>query len=185
MNTELMERSGEREEAVQKATGRELSRPLRVCFVCTGNTCRSPMAAAVANHLAKLELDAYPEPARAAMTPRVEAISAGLAAHEGDPIAANARLALERAGIQPVPAQDYRDHTAHNLPPEIADQCDRIIGMTGEHVMGLLMRFPMYAGKIEGMPEPIPDPYGGDEETYRAALEAITRGVRKLLFEEE
>ena len=155
---------------------------MKILFVCTGNTCRSPRAAAVANHLAKLELDAYPESARAAMTPRVEAISAGLAAQEGEPIAANALLSLEKAGIQPVPAQDYRQHTAHNLPLDIADQCDRIIGMTGEHVMALLMRFPMYAGKITGMPEPIPDPYGGDEETYRTALEAITRGVRELLY---
>ena len=36
------------------------------------------------------------------------------------------------------------------------------------------------AGKITGMPEPVPDPYGGDEAAYRAALETIFRGVKEL-----
>lgn len=182
MQTGLKEARAEREETVAAAERREAepARTLRVCFVCTGNTCRSPMAAAVANHLAKTEREAYPEAMRDALPLRVEAISAGLAANEGEPIARNAVTALEQAGIEPVPAHDYRTHTAHNLPPEIAEQCDLIVGMTGGHVMELLMRFPMCAGKITGMPEPVPDPYGGDEAAYRAALETIFRGVKEL-----
>ena len=165
-----------------KETGREEVHPLRVCFVCTGNTCRSPMAAAVANHLANAPRAALPESMRAHFLPVVEAISAGLAAAEGDPIAPFAVRALEEAGIDPVPAHDYRTHTAHTLPPDVAAQCDLIVGMSGSHVMGLMLRFPGSAGRIVGMPDEIPDPWGGDLETYRKCLAAITEGVKKLLF---
>lgn len=174
---------------VEEKKSREVSRPLRVCFVCTGNTCRSPMAAAVANALAKQAADrtraALPESLRESVTVPVEAISAGLAAVEGDPIAPNAVRALEEAGVEPVPDHDYRTHTAHTLPPDVAEQCDMIVGMSGSHVMGLVMRFPGLAGRVTGMPEEIPDPYGGDAETYRKCLAAITAGVKKLLFPTE
>lgn len=161
---------------------REGARPLRVCFVCTGNTCRSPMAAAVANSIANELRSALPETVRGSVAPSVEAISAGLAAIEGDPIAQNAVAALEEAGITPIPNHDYRTHTAHRLPPEVAEQCDMIVGLSGSHVMGLLMQFPGLAGRIVGMPHEIPDPYGGDLETYRKCLAQIISGVKTLLF---
>ncbi|MDD4774829.1 MAG: hypothetical protein PHZ09_14705, partial [Eubacteriales bacterium] len=61
-----------------------VDRPLRVCFVCTGNTCRSPMAAAVTNHLC---------------AEHVEAISCGLYPDAGMPISTNAVTALQNAAI--------------------------------------------------------------------------------------
>ena len=169
-------------EKQEQKTEREISRPLRVCFVCTGNTCRSPMAAAVANSLANELRNALPEAVRDSASPAVEAISAGLAAIEGDPISPNALRALEEAGVTPVPNHDYRTHTAHRLSPEIAGQCDMIIGLSGSHVMGLMMQFPGLAGKITGMPKDISDPYGGDMETYRRCLSEITESVKTLLF---
>ena len=146
----------------------------RVCFVCTGNTCRSPMAAAVANAMA----------AQGALTgaPTVEAMSAGLYAAEGEPIAQNAVLALEDANIVPVSGRDYHDHTAHTLTAEEAERFDLLIGLGGGHCMELLMRFPQVAQRIVGMPTPISDPYGGSLTVYRQCLEEITRGVRELLF---
>ncbi|MBQ3639714.1 MAG: hypothetical protein II955_04265 [Clostridia bacterium] len=161
---------------------RETSKPLRVCFVCTGNTCRSPMAAAVANSIAGELRAMLPETVRESVSPSVEAISAGLAAIEGEPIAQNAVAALEEAGIAPVPNHDYHTHTAHRLPPEVAEQCDMIVGLSGNHVMGLLMQFPGLAGRIVGMPREIPDPYGGDLDTYRKCLSEIISGVKALLF---
>lgn len=169
-------------ETTERKESREVSRPLRVCFVCTGNTCRSPMAAAVANSLADELRRALPEAVRESVSPTVEAISAGLAAQEGDPISRNAVAALEEAGVAPVPSHDYRTHVAHRLPREVAEQCDMIVGMSGSHVMGLMMQFPELAGRITGMPQEIPDPYGGDLAAYRRCLEAITAGVKTLLF---
>ena len=54
------------------------NRGLKVCFVCTGNTCRSPMAAAVLNQYGK-KYD-------------ISAVSAGLFPHVGDPISENAEI---------------------------------------------------------------------------------------------
>jgi protein-tyrosine-phosphatase len=98
-----------------KTTDGELSRPRTVCFVCTGNTCRSPMAQAVANALAAQALSGFPPSIRKLMKPPVEAFSAGLYANDGEPIAQNAVAALENAGVASVATHDYHAHTAHGL----------------------------------------------------------------------
>lgn len=152
---------------------REASVPRRVCFICTGNTCRSPMAQAVANHLAHAE------------GIEVEAYSAGLYASGGDPIASNAVNALEDAGILPTPRHDYHTHLAHMLTDDEARGYDLLIGMTPTHVLELTMRHPALANRIGCMPYPISDPFGGDSDRYRACLEEIIQGVRELLLAEE
>ena len=150
----------------------------RVCFICTGNTCRSPMAAAVANHLAKQFVQADSgQP--------IEAFSAGLYAMEGEPVATNAVLALEEQGIQPAAAFDYHAHRAHTLQESEAEKFDLLIGLSGQHVMELLLRFPHLANKIIAMPRAIFDPYGGDLILYETCLQQIIDGVKELLFSEE
>lgn len=156
--------------------------PLRVLFVCTGNTCRSPMAEAVARHLLEERRLALPELLRELTVPEFEVSSAGLYAAEGEPITENACKALEAAGIEPLPPRDYRAHRAHRLTAEDAACCDLLVGMTPEHALELMMRFPQIASRVRTMPRPIPDPFGGDEAVYRASLAAITDGVKELLF---
>ena len=170
---------------VNPAGNNETARPLRVCFVCTGNTCRSPMAAAVANALAAEYKNNFPEAVRDCLPLPVEAISAGLAACEGEPIAQNAVLALEEAKVVAVPQHDYHTHVAHMLTPALAAQCDLIVGLSGSHVMGLLMQYPQFAGKITGMPKEISDPYGQSLLVYQTCLAEITEGVKTLLFSAE
>lgn len=152
-------------------------KPRRVCFVCTGNTCRSPMAAAVANALAVHAAEEQKVPQAA-----LEAYSAGLYAAENQPISPLALSALESGGVPAIPGHDYRLHTAHTLTPEEAESFDLLIGLTGRHAMELMMRFPQKAAAVCCMPTDIPDPYGGDAETYRKCLEQIVAGVRSLLF---
>ena len=154
----------------------------RVCFVCTGNTCRSPMAEAVANALAQRGKEILPDAVKDAFVPTVEAISRGLYAADGEPIAENAVLALERAGIEPCPPRDYHDHTACTLTAEVAEGCDLLVGLGAGHVMELIMRFPQMAQRIVCMPTPIADPYGGDAKTYCDCLAQIVEGVKTLLF---
>ena len=89
--TELMQK------AVQTAPHEDGAHVRRVCFVCTGNTCRSPMAEAVTNALARQWIENLPAAVRDAAAPTLEAFSAGLYAAEGEPIAQNAVTALPSA----------------------------------------------------------------------------------------
>ena len=146
----------------------------RICFVCTGNTCRSPMAEAVANACI---FGAQSKPAEV----RAEAFSRGLYAHENEPISRGALDALESAQIPVIEGHDYRKHTAHTLTEQDVASFDLLIGMTASHAMEMMMRFPQAAGRITCMPQQIADPYGGDAETYRACLEQIRACVGQML----
>lgn len=160
----------------------DVNQPKKICFVCTGNTCRSPMAEAVANAWAQKELETLPPSCRALALPSLEAFSAGICANEGAPIAAHAVSALEAAGIPALSNHDYRTHTAHTLTEQDAAEYDLLIGLTREHTMALLFRFPHLASRITVFPSDIPDPYGGSAEDYRICLKHITQGISDMLF---
>ena len=160
----------------------DAQKPLRVCFVCTGNTCRSPMAEAVANELAQSELSSLPQAVRPLAMPRLEAFSAGLMARDGEPIAENAVLALESTDIPAIDGHDYHGHKAHTLIAEEAESYDLLIGLTREHAMGMILRFPHLAKKITVLPCDIADPYGGSLTVYQTCLQQIKEGVSALLF---
>ncbi len=170
---------------LEKAATDTTEKTKRICFVCTGNTCRSPMAAAVANAMAHRELESFPESMRPMMTPSLVAYSAGICAYNGDPIATNAVAALEDANIPAVACLDYHNHTAHTLGEEEAEGYDLLIGLTREHAMALLFRFPHLAQRITVFPSDISDPYGGNSEIYQACLAQITEGIRLGLFDKE
>lgn len=138
----------------------------KVCFVCTGNTCRSPMAAAVYNHLNKGR-DRY-------------AVSMGLYAADGMTISENSALALEEAGIISDRDNPYRDHKAKSCDREALSNCDYIIGISEAHTLELISRFPELASKIYSMPKPISDPWGGDLMVYKACLCEIESGIKEL-----
>lgn len=145
-----------------------------VCFVCTGNTCRSPMAAAAFNHYAKKlgRTDVY-------------AISAGLAANPLRSISENAAKALEGAGIISSEENDYAHHISTQMNENIAAKADKIIGLTSSHTMALISGYPQFASKIFSMPKNIADPFGGDLSVYEACLAQICECVVSLLAEEE
>ena len=170
-----------KEQGVAQTANTESVKPVRICFVCTGNTCRSPMAEAFTRALAQDALARLPDPLRSIAVPLVAATSAGLYPMEGAPISQGACSALEREGIMPTPDHDYHDHCARLIDPCTVENADLLVGMTHGHAMELLLRFPQAASRIVCMPSEIPDPYGGDEEVYRSCLQAIQKGVYTLL----
>jgi protein-tyrosine-phosphatase len=149
-----------------RTSTRNERRSLDVLFVCTGNTCRSPLAAAYFNH-------------RSAAA-GVRAESAGLAAASGRPMAREARQVLAEIGI-PAPETRSRDVT-----PELIGRARLVIAMTRDHAEALRRRFPTAAGKIDtlaraaGAAGDIPDPYGGGIEIYRRCFERMKPALDRL-----
>ena len=152
----------------------ERTRDIRVyCFVCTGNTCRSPMAQAMLNR--------YGAPHG------IFAFSRGIAAAQGAPISENAAKALEGAGIVSEGRNDYKNHRALQFSKEDFERCDGVFAISPSHAASLMFAFPEYAGKIRVLGD-IADPYGGDLERYAACLAQIKEGIKAVfpfIFEDE
>ena len=141
--------------------------PPRVfCFVCSGNTCRSPMAEAAANILFRER--------------GITAVSAGLCVPAPAPISPKAVLALKTRGYLPDEAHDYRRHVARQLDAGIMASVERVYGMTPTHSAAILSAFPEFASKLFPLGVTVPDPYGGDLDTYLAALDTIVSALEKL-----
>lgn len=153
-------------EAVKNVSYTDVSAeaPVTVTFVCTGNTCRSPMAAAVLNHLGK---------------GRYKALSAGISAVTGEPISENSVLALEKAGIPCTPENDYARHRALQICEEIVERSDKVVAISKSHMMALICAFPQHADKITVMPMDIPDPFMQGAAVYEKCLESITECIKE------
>ncbi len=149
-------------EAVKKELPPEEEKIRRVCFVCTGNTCRSPMAAALYNHLHENEPTC--------------AVSAGLCAHEGDPIALNALLALRSRGVLSSDKNNYEAHTATMLTKAIIDASDAVYALTSRHYLSLCTAFPEDIDKFFLLGE-IADPYGASLAVYQQTLTEIEEAL--------
>lgn len=139
-----------------------------VIFVCTGNTCRSPMAAALFNYL-------FPDS-------NFRAASAGLAAY-GECISENALRVLMERGVLPTPANDYTSHVSRTVDRDMLSGADAVIGITASHAMNLMFAFPEFASKISVMPRDISDPFGGDVSVYRRTLEDIESALKEIFAE--
>ena len=155
--------------------------PRKVLFVCTGNTCRSPMAAALLNEMSRPR-EICSASGELCAAPRYTATSAGLYAREGDPITPAAADALRESGIPPRPDNDYTAHRARLVNAALVAEADEIVGLTASHAMQLLMRFPEAASKIRTLPMDISDPFGGDAEVYRTCLAQLRYALELAYF---
>ncbi len=151
------------------------SRMGEILFVCTGNTCRSPMAAALFNHLSCLEQEGATDGRRLIAT------SAGLCADEGAPITKTAVMALEEAQIPSRPGNDYAAHRAQKVTREMVEAAILVVGITARHAFQLTLRYPEHASKITAFPLDISDPFGGDLARYRDCLAELRYGMTLLL----
>ena len=126
-----------------------------VLFVCTGNTCRSPLAAALAR------------------APGVDAQSAGLAAYPGDPATPQAVRTAQRHGA------DLSVHRAQNVTEPLLRQADQVFVMTPAHRDALCARFPWAADRVRVLEPAIPDPYGGNDAVYEACAARLMEAMKR------
>ncbi len=145
-------------------------------FVCSGNTCRSPMAAAIANAEIAARLRA---PIDKLQTVNARAMSAGVSARVGEPLTAEAQEALRSLDVPVQP------HAARNLTPELAQQAEKIFCMTGAVRVAVIQMLPAVAGKTHclDVASDIPDPIGKGMDAYLNCARRIHDLVR-LRFDE-
>ena len=146
-----------------------------ILLVCTGNLCRSPMAAGLLRQrLAEEGLDT-----------RHQVISAGVWAVDGHPASENAVAVMAERGI------DISDHIAHTITAGDVAEADLILAMSREHAQMICHTWPQYAWKVyrlsemAGKRKDIQDPYGGPIEAYRRAVAIISdyidKGFQRIL----
>lgn len=145
---------------------------MKILFVCTGNTCRSSMAEAIARQLLE---------DRSGEIKDIEFGSAGVAAYPGDRASQGALAAMAERNI----ALDR--HRASRLTPAEVDGATLILTMTLMHREYARSQFPAAAGKIFTLAEyagehgDVPDPIGQPIDSYRQCALRLEYLISRVL----
>jgi tRNA threonylcarbamoyl adenosine modification protein (Sua5/YciO/YrdC/YwlC family) len=151
---------------------------LAIGFVCTGNTCRSPMAQALAADVLARALEvAAPRSAEFGYSFR----SMGVLAQEGSPASRHAIEILARAGL------DLSGHRSTALDNEVVAGLDRVYALTRGHLEALRAGLSAAEAKRCELLDPegrdVPDPIGGTLDDYARCAASIRRALEQRVVE--
>lgn len=144
---------------------------IHILFVCTGNTCRSPMAEGFARHLCR------------SLTGWTFG-SAGVCAGKGAAASPHAVEAMRERGI------DISGHRSQPLSPPLVTDAFLLVALTGGHADLLRERFPEASDKIRTLHSFSPgktdrdvlDPFGGSRDSYRKTRDEIESALSDLIL---
>jgi len=137
----------------------------KVIFLCTGNTCRSPMAEGLGKKYLSNDL---------------EIVSRGLSVSYGQGANPRSILAMSMEGI------DLSRHKAISFNPEEVTLETLVLGMTNNHKDYLLTYFPELKGRVFTLMEyaemtgEVSDPYGGHQDVYNQCAKLLKKAINKL-----
>jgi protein-tyrosine-phosphatase len=143
---------------------------MRILFVCTGNTCRSALADAIARKIA----------VERGLT-EVEIISAGTSAWDGAPASDGALLVGMERGL------DLSQHRAQTLTRELVRDAALVLAMGPHHLeriealggSGKAWLLTDFASRGANA-RPVNDPIGGELDVYRATADELEQEVRRI-----
>ncbi len=140
-----------------------------ILYVCTGNTCRSPMAAGITRTMAAKTRENMP----------ICIESAGISADHG-PYSAEASIALTNAGYPGVHGQ------AQPLTPALLSRATHVFAMTRGHLAAITRMDPGAVAKarlLDPAGHDVPDPVGGPQSLYDATARALEGMITARLKE--
>ncbi|MGE5674888.1 MAG: low molecular weight protein arginine phosphatase [Mycobacterium leprae] len=143
----------------------------RVLIVCSGNTCRSPMAAALLDKLWRQSNPAW----------ELSIVSAGTSAYPGAEASQHALTAMQKRQI------DLSGHRSRMVDDALLSSVDLVLTMTHRHKEHILNLMPELAGRVFAMGEyagdnrDVPDPFGGSLSVYEETADAMARLLTKVV----
>ncbi|MGE5543761.1 MAG: low molecular weight protein arginine phosphatase [Bacillota bacterium] len=143
----------------------------RLVFICSGNTCRSPMAKGL--FIKHLE-ERNPE-----LKDKIEVVTAGTQPNTEDMASPGALAAMGEVGV------DISEHRPQPVTQEILSEADWILTMTRGHRDYLIRTFgdndKLYTiNEFLGQDKDVLDPYGGDLDTYRSCRDELQQLIEML-----